>query len=158
MSNRQRQWDLVGHYSNPDVLLKRICRLRDLPRRPRADPVQRRKQPQRRLDESEVGALIGAHGEGKGLDELASEFGVHRTTVMNHLDRAGVERRSGFVERHLDEARVLYESGRSLADVGLQLGVSGDTIRLAFRAHGIAVRARPGWRSSPAGVSAEKSD
>ncbi len=106
----------------------------------------RQKKAQRKLDESEVSALIGLHAGGRSLDELASEFGVHRTTIMNQLDRAGVERKSGTVERHLDEARRLYESGWSLAHVGAHLGVSGDTVRLAFRAHGIDVRRRPGWR------------
>jgi DNA-binding CsgD family transcriptional regulator len=150
--------DLVGHYSNPDDLLKKIRRLRELPRRPRSDRTERQRQVQRRLSESEVNALLGRHAAGASLDELAAEFGVHRTTVRNHLDRAGVERRSGFAERHVDEARALYESGLSLARVGKRLGVSGDTIRLVFRAHGIEVRDRPGWRQGPQAIINENPD
>ena len=86
------------------------------------------------------------HERGRPIDKLASVFDVHRTTVMTHLDRAGVERRTGVIDRHLDEARDLYESGSSLARVAERFGVDGETVRQAFKNAGISLRPRRGWQ------------
>jgi hypothetical protein len=79
------------------------------------------------------------------IDELASVFDIHRTTVMTHLDRAGVERRAGLIDRNLNEARRLYESGSSLAGVAEHFGVDAETVRRSFRTAGISLRPRRGW-------------
>ena len=42
------------------------------------------------------------HERGLPIDKLASVFDVHRTTVMTHLDRAGVERREPVVDLKID--------------------------------------------------------
>jgi AraC-like DNA-binding protein len=86
------------------------------------------------------------HERGVPIDELASVFAVHRTTVMTHLDRAGVERRTGLIQRHLDEARRLYEAGSSLARVAEHFGVDDETVRRAFKNAGIPLRPRRGWQ------------
>jgi AraC-like DNA-binding protein len=86
------------------------------------------------------------HERGVPIDELAAVFAVHRTTVMTHLERGGVERRTGLIQRHLDEARRLYEAGASLAGVAEHFGVDGETVRRAFNEAGISLRPRRGWR------------
>jgi AraC-like DNA-binding protein len=97
------------------------------------------------LTQEQVFELITMHERGVPIDELASFFGVHRTTVMTHVDRGGVERRTGLIDRHLDEARNLYESGSSLTRVAEHFGVDGETVRQAFRKAGISLRPRRGW-------------
>ena len=82
--------------------------------------------------------------QGASIDELAVTFGIHRTTVMTHLDRGGAERRTGLIELHLDEARGLYESGSSLARVAEHFGVDAETVRRAFKNAGISLRPRRG--------------
>jgi hypothetical protein len=98
------------------------------------------------LTEEQVNELIARHERGALIDELAATFDIHRTTVMTHLDRAGAERRTGIIQRHLEEARALYESGTSLARVASHFGVDGETVCRAFRNAGISLRPRRGWR------------
>ena len=48
---------------------------------------------QRRLSEAEIDELIYCHGAGTSIAALARCFEVHRTTVIVHLERAGLARR-----------------------------------------------------------------
>jgi len=70
---------------------------------------------------TDIDRLIELYKTGIAINDLASEFGINRTTVMHHAERAGASRRQGIAERHLEEARRLYERGRSLAKVGRHL-------------------------------------
>lgn len=67
---------------------------------------------------------------GNEINDLASQFGISRTTVMKHEERACVTRRRGVILEHLDEARRLYEEGWSLAKARAS--------RLSFRGAGSA--------------------
>jgi len=78
------------------------------------------------------------------INDLAVVFGVSRTTVMSQLDRAGVERRSGVIDRHLVEARDLYGRGWSLVRVGEHFNVDAGTVWRAFRRAGVPTRPRAG--------------
>jgi AraC-like DNA-binding protein len=98
------------------------------------------------LTEKQVTELIARHERGAHIDELAASFDIHRTTVMTHLDRAGAERRTGVIQRHLEEARALYESGTSLADVASHFSVDSETVRRTFKNAGISLRPRRGWQ------------
>jgi len=51
---------------------------------------------QRRLTPSEVAAIAAEYHHGRSLDELAREFGIHRRTVADHLERLGIDRRVNF--------------------------------------------------------------
>ena len=105
----------------------------------------RRRQVQVRLADDQVDELIVLYSTRDTVNELAARFGIHRTTVMKHIERAGVERRAGIIDRHLHEARELYESGLSLAKVRHRFGVNGETVRQAFKRAAIAIRTRNGW-------------
>ncbi|MBM3676013.1 MAG: hypothetical protein FJW88_13935 [Actinobacteria bacterium] len=48
---------------------------------------------QRRLSTSEIDALMALYREGASIDALARRYQVHRTTVIHHLDEAGIARR-----------------------------------------------------------------
>jgi hypothetical protein len=55
--------------------------------------------------------------------------------------------RWGVIDRHLEEARTLYESGLSMKNVGEHFGVSMDAVRSAFIRNSVSIRARNGWTS-----------
>jgi DNA-directed RNA polymerase specialized sigma24 family protein len=82
--------DLLARYSNPDNVtrLNRILsgQGRD---RPSHRPVPSLRQKQTKLTQEQVSELVTMHERGIPIDDLASVFDVHRTTVMTHLDRAG---------------------------------------------------------------------
>jgi hypothetical protein len=48
---------------------------------------------QRRLSAHEIDGLARLYREGATIDALVRRYGVHRTTVIAHLDRRGVPRR-----------------------------------------------------------------
>lgn len=63
---------------------------------------------------------------------LVERYGVHRTTILGHLERMGVPRRAN--KRKLTDAQVkdmkrLYRLGLSFAELGRRFGVSGDTAK-----------------------------
>jgi DNA-directed RNA polymerase specialized sigma24 family protein len=93
----------------------------------------------------EVDGLLALHESGVMINDLAAAFGISRTTVMSQLDRAGVERRSGVIDRHLAEAASLYDSGWSLATVAKHFNVDAGTVWRAFRRGGVPTRRRAGW-------------
>ena len=79
---------------------------------------------------------------GESANALAVEFDVDRRTLTGHLRRAGVEVRYRVVDRvDLTEAAKLYLSGRSLAVVAVQLGVSAGIVLRALRSAGVQTRA-----------------
>ena len=74
---------------------------------------------------------------------------MHRTTVMAHLDRSGLERRPlgpKLTGPRLARAIELYESGLSLQAIGNEFGVDSGTVRRALRGADIAICKRRGWQ------------
>jgi hypothetical protein len=78
--------------------------------------------------------------------KLAAEFGIHRDTVHDILERQGVLRPRGLQPYELLEAIRLYEDGRSLARLAAEFDVSPGTVNRALRQAGVQIR-RPGWPS-----------
>jgi hypothetical protein len=74
--------------------------------------------------------MLDGYSTGTKINDLATEFGIARTTVMKHVERAGAPRRRNVVSERLDEARRLYDQGWSLAKVAEHFGVDPGT---AFR-------------------------
>jgi predicted ArsR family transcriptional regulator len=97
---------------------------------------------------------------GESVPALAASFGIHRTTVLEHLERRGVQRRPK--RRKLSDAQVIeatraYAEGASLKELGAQLGVSAETVRNELARAGGPIRppgrpARPGGGASPTTV------
>ena len=104
---------------------------------------------QRRLPTSDVDALVGLYQGGSSIDVLARRYRVHRTTVIHHLDQAGVARRP-VVRKMTDESVALaaarYEQGASLAVVASEFGIHQRTLARELRQAGTSIRARRGWR------------
>lgn len=136
--------ELLGGYSNQNIVTK----LRQvLAGQGRDQPTARTTRSQRRnrsLNENEVHELLTSYTNGTPIDQVATDFGIHRTTALNIVRRSNVERRWHVIDQHLDQARELYEEGSSLKKVGAHFGVSADTVRLAFQRNGIPIRPRPG--------------
>ena len=118
----------VGRYSNP----------------PRPGPVR---QLQRRLTADEIDELLEAYMNGEPIRDIAFRHGVHRTTVIGHVTRRGLPRRSeqAWTDQELRTAARLYASGKSLAAVGQHFGIDAATVANRFRRAGVPIRARRGW-------------
>jgi DNA invertase Pin-like site-specific DNA recombinase len=128
--------ELLGRYSNHDIMTHLRQVLAD--QKPGSPPGRttrspHKKQAQRRLDVEEVDRLLQHYRAGDRINDLAAEFGISRTTVMKHVERAGAPRRRNIIRDHLEDARRLYESGWSLARVGRHFGVDPATVGYAFR-------------------------
>ena len=117
---------------------------------PREEKGRLSNPPQRRLSPTDLDDLLDAYQGGVTINQLAVEFGIHRTTVAGHLDRHGVPRHSkktAWDDETLTQAAELYATGVSLADVAHQFGVDAQTVANRFRRAGVAVRPRRGWAS-----------
>lgn len=100
-----------------------------------------RVQTQRHLDYEGQAKVVESYQGGKTMNEVARQFGLHRTTVRAILDRAGATVRP----REMSAAQVsfavkLYADGLSLQAVGERLGFNAQTI--ANRLHDQGVRTR----------------
>jgi DNA-binding transcriptional ArsR family regulator len=95
----------------------------------------------KRLNDTELARLGARYGSGVTVYELAIEFGVHRTTISQHLKAAGVQMRlQPLSEQEVGTAATLYATGLSLANVGQQLGVNASTVYQALKQHGVEMR------------------
>jgi DNA-binding CsgD family transcriptional regulator len=103
-------------------------------------------QSQRRLKPAEIDQLLTAFTAGQLVNDIAARFGVSRTTVIGHVTRRGLPRRSdGWSATDLRAAANLYADGHSLAAVGRRFGVNSMTVANRFRQAGLPVRPRRGW-------------
>ena len=103
---------------------------------------------QRRLSRSEIEQLIHQYRDGVSIDGLARRYEIHRTTIIHHLDRAGISRRR-VIRKMTDEsvarAAARYAEGASLAVVASEFGVHQRTLAREFRRAGASIRPRRGW-------------
>jgi hypothetical protein len=106
---------------------------------------------QRRLSRHDLDELVSAYLAGSSIDSLAVQLGVHRTTVMDHLERRGVQRRRierKLTDRTVREAAKRYGTGESLKVVAIQFDVDARTLAREFRRAGVRIRPRRGWPPS----------
>jgi predicted DNA-binding protein YlxM (UPF0122 family) len=93
------------------------------------------------LTKTEFTDLLAGYEHGGAINELAARYRISRTTVMKHLDRAGVPRRWRKLETtDIDRAKVRYGTGLSLAEVAAAFEVYPSTIHAAFRKAGVTMR------------------
>lgn len=91
---------------------------------------------------------MGLYREGMSIAELSRKFGIYNRTAAAHLVRRSVTlRQRGIAPEDAPEAVRLYESGLTLIEVGLRLGVSQGTARRAVAAEGVEIRPRRSPRS-----------
>lgn len=95
--------------------------------------------------------LVRAYLDGSSIDALAGRFELHRTTIMDHLERRGVDRRKvarKMTDGSVRDAAKRYEAGGSLKVVAAQYGVDARTLAREFRRAGVPIRPRRGWSPS----------
>ncbi|GAB3805612.1 hypothetical protein GCM10028798_27770 [Humibacter antri] len=86
--------------------------------------------------------LVALYGEGLSIAEVSRKFGIY-TRTAGHLVRRSVRlRQRGLAAVDTPEAVRLYESGRTLIEVGLRFGVSQQAVRRAVAAEGVEIRPR----------------
>lgn len=148
--------DLSRCFSNPSKPLRSLisCVLKGpAPRAPRfrgvrpADSrgpvVENSRQSQTRLSASNRAELVAAYASGTPVTELASRFGVHRSTVWQVAFQAGlVTRRPKLSDEVRAEAARLYTSGFTLVQVAERFGISDEGVRAAVVSQGGAIRPR----------------
>ena len=107
------------------------------------EPAPRRRQ--RRLSAAQVVKLTAAYRDGGPINDLAAHFRIHRSTVLDHLNRSGMARRNPALEAcQVEEAARLYEAGQSLRAIGIHFGRHASTVRLALIKAGTHTRDRNG--------------
>lgn len=102
---------------------------------------------QRRLSAADIGDLCHLYSDGRSIDSLARQYEVNRTTIITHLDRAGIQRRR--VARKMTDdtvatAATRYGQGASLAVVAKEFDVHARTLAREFRQTGVSIRPRRG--------------
>jgi transposase len=95
-----------------------------------------------------VAELTTAYESGVAINDLAERFGIHRSTVLEHLNRSEPRKRRypALDEHGVEVATRHYGTGLSLRDVGIPLGVHASTVRLSLRRSGVPLRERNGWK------------
>jgi len=102
---------------------------------------------QRRLSEAEIGELVSRYREGASVTALARRYKMHRTTILGHLDRAGVARRRvprKMTDRTVRQAAASYQKGDSLGVIAGRFGVDASTVAREFKRAGVQIRPRRG--------------
>lgn len=94
--------------------------------------------------------LASDYQGGLPVSQLVRKYAVHRTTVLEHLEREGVTRRKSvrkLTDEQVQAAAEMYSNGASLLRVGQSFGVDAATVRREFDIAGVVVRPRKGWES-----------
>lgn len=93
------------------------------------------------LDEDQISQLVREYLDGDLISTLAARYGVHRTTVTEHLRRRNIPMRAkGMLPSEAEESILLYEEGYSLASIGRHFGVTGNTVKNVLLKSGTRLR------------------
>lgn len=111
--------------------------------KPASPSVTSLRQHQRRLQAGEILELVAAYMAGATVRDLTQQFGIHRTTVLEHLKRNGVSRRPH--QRKLTELDVqaavrLYRAGWSTTRLGRRFRVDAETVRRELHRAGMTLQ------------------
>jgi uncharacterized protein (DUF433 family) len=112
---------LYNHSSMVSVLVKEV-ETANWPVRPA--PTNCKTQPQnlqaqKRLDPEQVAELVAAFVDGEAIKQLATQYGINRTTVLAHLKRQGVRRRrTKLMPADIDRVIELYAASWTIEDIG----------------------------------------
>jgi Mor family transcriptional regulator len=146
---------LTARFSNPE-------HLNDHRHRTRSDQVEQAEalphdpssttklhQKQRRLDQEQLLQLIAQYIDGQSVAQLSRSWKLHRTTIVNHLKRHGVERRPHkrkMTDTQVTAAAERYRTGESLVKLGRHYNVDSQTVSKELRVAGITIRPKGRWR------------
>ncbi len=89
----------------------------------------------------DIDALLARHRDGHTLRQLATEFGIHRTTVSDLLRDAGVETNRFAVPPDMVRQIVrMYKGGSSCIAIGKRVGRAKSTVREVLVRNGVRLR------------------
>jgi len=75
------------------------------------------------------------------INEMVAQFEIDRSTVHDHIDRAGIRRRyPALAPPEVERAIELYGAGKSLAAIATHLAVHATTVRRALLDVGVEMR------------------
>ena len=135
---------LTGGSSNQAPRLRQLAgELSSLLRR-RLRKAKRSKprQAQHRLTSKHRDQLVAEYLSGASMLALAKRWGLHRTTVAEHLRRAGVGiRQRGIPAEKLNEAIRLYTEGWSCQRLAERYDCDDETVRQTLKRAGTTLRA-----------------
>lgn len=92
------------------------------------------------LSAGQVDQLVEAFVAGTTVRELAECFGIHRSTVLDHLKRRQVRRRGEWSPALVARASALYEAGSTLDQIARSIRVDPRTVGRQLRAAGVAIQ------------------
>jgi lambda repressor-like predicted transcriptional regulator len=101
-----------------------------------------------KLTTAEVAQLCQEYqDEGKSVDALAGEFGLHRQTILGYLKRAGIQmrRRPGLNAEQIETAVRLYGQGWSTYRLGKHFQLSPNAVRNTLIKAGVRMRNKTDW-------------
>ena len=131
--------EVMRRYSNPPGMASELGELLEGPPPRNTSDMETAPalvQSQRRLRLHDVARLVADYFAGATIDNLAAAYGVNRTTVNAHLDRAGAARpvrRGKLSERQVRQAGRAHRDGVRITELAVELGVSEETLRRALR-------------------------
>ena len=101
----------------------------------------------RHLRHAEVDELVATYEAGATVHALATQFGIHRATVGQHLQARGIDTQPpGLHPDDVPAAADLYRAGWSLIRLAEKFGTSGNTVRSHLLEAGVQMRPRQGGR------------
>lgn len=129
--------DVLRNYSNSQRSEKPVlARIPDAARSkpPRENRTKKSLQPRvRRHSDSDVEELVRAYNGGDSVYALGRRFGIHRTTVSEHLKRAGVQTRGvktrTLTNEEITDAHRLREQQMSIARIATANGTTEYAVR-----------------------------
>jgi DNA-directed RNA polymerase specialized sigma24 family protein len=103
----------------------------------------------RQLQPHEVDEMVAAYGDGATTLELAVQFGIHRSTVGQHLATRGIDTKPpGLHLNDVPAAADLYRAGWSLARIAKKFGTTDNTVRARLLDARVRMRPQQGGRVS----------
>lgn len=145
--------NLVGlllTYWNRSTEMEKFRELAKIMDQPVRSDIQINTKRAKRLSAAEKAELLAEYESGTLVRDIAEKFDVHRVTVSNLVEAAGMTPRSrGLGPQQVIEAADLYTAGQSLAKLGDRYGVNAETVRQALRRIGVTIRPRPGHGKQP---------
>ena len=91
--------------------------------------------------------LATEYVQGQSVTQLSRSWKIHRTTVMDHLERNDIPRRPHrrkMIDTQVEQAAERYRAGESLAMLGKRYDVDPQTVSRELK--NIGVRIRPPGR------------
>lgn len=105
---------------------------------PRPQKPRRAKQEHRFLTEDAKALLVASYVEGASLRQLASDHGVHRSTVSSILKESGTTKRPrGMSMEQVERAHQMRAQGLSLSALASAMDLPSTTIRSALIRNGL---------------------